>query len=268
MKSPPTRWAPNAAWWAAGLVAGVANAWRHRIRGYRTPRRFPNDDYDQSLRYARKVVDRWIDRSSIDLLGRDVLEIGPGPDLLTGVVLLGRGARSYLAVDLFPLATNVPAAVYRAAGADPARLKYQREDFPALTGVRGSYDLVVSNATLEHIADVPALFRRLSELVPAGGLMVHHVDAKTHTRPFADRDPLNVFRFGPVIYRAFAFPGMLNRLLSSDYLTAAENAGFDASAVLGTVADDAYLQRTRVARAFRDRDDLSQLSFTLVCRRR
>jgi SAM-dependent methyltransferase len=239
------------------------------VQGYRTPRRFRHDDYDRAFAHAFEVVDRWQERGRIDPTGRRVLEIGPGSDLGTGAVLLGRGAASYTAVDRFDLASSAPPEFYRRFGnVLPGALVFVSDRFPHLPRVTGPFDLVVSNATLEHVDDVPALFVRLRELLVVGGRMVHHVDAKTHMRWFERVDPLNIYRYSDSVYRTLLdFPGAPNRLLAGDYLDAATSAGFRAEIVPGKEAPGSYLAVTRpgLAPRFRPRDDLSALSFTLIC---
>ena len=66
----------NQLWWTVGLAAGAANTLRHRARGYRTPRRFSNADYEKAAAYDEKVVNRWEDRSGFgDWSGLRILEV-------------------------------------------------------------------------------------------------------------------------------------------------------------------------------------------------
>lgn len=261
-------------YFAAGLAMGTANTARHRLAGYRRPRPFDASDPARAARYAFKVVDRWQQRGGIEPEGRRVLEIGPGPDLATGAVLLQRGARTYTAVDINPLLVKDPTPIYdevtRLGGADwdRERLAYWVDVFPGLPQVTGDFDLILSNATLEHVDDVPALFERLSATAAPGCVMCHHVDAKTHMRWIKDRDPLNILRYSQGVYeRLLSFPGAPNRLRASDYVTAARAAGWTASVVAGNTADPRYLTRTRprLAPPWRSRppEDLALLSFTL-----
>lgn len=207
--------------------------------------------------------------------GRRILELGPGPDLGTGALTLARGARSYLAVDLFPLASDASSAFYRELGSalgvriDTSSLEYRLTTFPAMPDVDGEFDLIVSNATLEHFDDVPATFRRLGELAAPGCLMCHHVDAKTHMRWLKDRDPLNLLRYSASTYDRMSFPGIPNRLRAQDYVDAAAAAGFSARIAPGKRAPTDYLERVRPALdgSFRARGDLDLLSFTLVAER-
>jgi Methyltransferase domain len=237
--------------YTAGLVLGSVNKVRHRARGYRTPR--PVGVCGRQ--HAEKIVRRWL--SHIDPSGKRILEIGPGSDLLTGELLLASGAVEYTAVDAFSLAEPQPP------------IEYVVTSFPMLPDLEGEYDLVVSNATLEHLDDVPATFLRLSELTADGGAWCHYVDAKTHMRWIKDRDPLNLLRYSDAVYGMMSFPGIPNRLRASDYVAAAAGAGFALEVHAGRRADPRYLDciRTRTHRHY-PRSDLSLLSFMLTGSRR
>jgi hypothetical protein len=254
---------------SSGLTLGLANAVRHRIRGYRTPRPFGLDELERSAEYAVVVARRW--QKLIDVRGKRVLEIGPGPDLGTGAVLLADGARSYHAVDMFALAdrdlTDIYGVLARRIGPiDPDRLDYTIATFPGLPEVSGVFDVVVSHATLEHIDDVPGLFRRLRQLVPDGA-MCHHVDAMTHTRFIRERDPLNILRFGDRAYRLMSFPGIPNRLRAGDYTDAAVAAGFEDVCIVPerrTSPEYSARVRPKLASQFAMRDDVDLLTFNVV----
>ncbi|MEU8266463.1 methyltransferase domain-containing protein [Sphaerisporangium sp. NPDC049002] len=268
---------PRAVWWSAGLGMGLANAVRHRLRGYRTPRPFGADEVGRGVAYVTGVVERWARDGDLDFTGRRVLELGPGPDLGTGAIMLARGAESYTAADLFPLASDTAPAFYEALGAclgrpvERDRLDYRVTAFPGMPGVAGPFDLVVSNAALEHFDDVPATFARLAELVAPGGVMCHHIDGMTHMRGIRSRDPLNMLRYPAPLYRAMSFPGVPNRLRARDFLDAAAATGWNARVVPGLVAPTAYVESARpgLARPYRtrDADDLALLTFTLLARR-
>jgi hypothetical protein len=243
----------NAIAYPVGLALGLANGVRHRVRGYRTPRPFDDADVARTAAHNREIVERWEERGGISFAGARVLELGPGSDLGTGELVVARGAASYVACDRFRLVDDPP-------------LPYMITTFPGLPGVEGPFDLVVSNATLEHFEQVPETFLRLFELCAPGATMVHHVDAKTHMRWLRDRDPLNILRYRDTVYRLLDFPGAPNRLRASDYVRAAESAGFRARAVPGRLADPAYLEGLRLPRRY-DPEDLRLLTFTLVATR-
>jgi SAM-dependent methyltransferase len=262
----------NAALHVAGLAMGSANTVRHRHRGYVTPRPFSASDVDRTIRHALEVVDRLQEHGGVEWTGKRVLEVGPGSDLSTGAVILARGAASYQAVDLFDNTGQADRALYRELGlrlgtpVDVARLRFTLASFPALAEVDGAHDLVVSNATLEHIADIAGLFRALRRLAVPGGRMVHHIDGQTHMRWIRDADPLNILRYSERTYgRLLDFPGAPNRLRADDYLAAARESGWDDATIVPDLrADPGYLERTRLSRRFRRSPTLELLTFTLV----
>jgi hypothetical protein len=268
--------ASNAGWTAVGAGLGLANTIRHRLSGYRNPRPFGPGDIGRNVDYSLEVVDRWR-QQGLDPGGRRILELGPGHDLGTGFVLVALGADSYTAVDRFPLAASVDPEFYRALAsrlnvgveATMDRIRYMVGERTAIAPPEKAFDAFVSNATLEHIEDIPAAFIWMASVATPGALHVHVVDAQTHMRWVRSRDPWNILRYPQGLYRlALSFPGSPNRMLASDYVTEAARANIRLSIVDGTEIDGEHLRRIRpfLARAFRSRDDddLRRLTFTLV----
>jgi hypothetical protein len=268
--------AREAALFGLGLGMGAANTVRHRVRGYVNPRPFSASDVQRTIAHAIEVVDHLEASGEISWRGKRVLEVGPGSDLATGAVMMHRGAASYCAVDLFDNRGQADPRLYTelsrilGTAVDPAVLEFCQTEFPELPDVRAERDLIVSNATLEHIEEIPALFRRLADLAAPGARMVHHVDAQTHMRWIREIDPWNILRYPGAVYdRLLRFPGAPNRLLAGDYVRAAQSAGWTSVSVHGDLlADEDYLSRARLARAFRSAGpDLRCLTFTLVASR-
>lgn len=272
----PATLARNAAWTVVGAGLGVANAIRHRLTGYRTPREFGPDDIARNVDYSIGVVDQWR-RNGLQVAGRHVLEVGPGPDLGTGFALVALGAASYTAVDRFPLAEGAHAEFYRALGArlgvdvdaTLSRVRYIVGTIPTPIDPPEVFDAFVSNTAFEHVADVESVFAWMASLAAPGAVHIHVVDAQTHMRWVRPRDPWNILRYPAGLYRiALSFPGAPNRLLASDYVAAASPADIRLSIVPGTQIDAEELRRVRpsLAGPFRTRgdDDLRLLTFTLV----
>ncbi len=221
------------------------------------------------------MVETWR-AAGLDPTGRRILEIGPGPDLGTGLALLALGASTYVAVDRFPLAESESAAFRAALGARlgvdvtqlASRATYVVGSLPDVD-VRPTVDAIVSNAALEHLPDMPASFRWMRAVGGTDATHVHVVDPQTHTRWLRERDPWNILRYPTWFYdRAMSFPGIPNRLLASDYVATASGAGIALSVVDGERVDDAYFARIRpyVAATFRGRPemDLRFRTFNLV----
>jgi len=265
----------NAPLHVAGLVMGMANTVRHRRQGYVRPRPFSASDIERTLDHAFEVVDRWEAHGDIEWTDKRVLECGPGSDLTTGALTIARGARSYGAVDFVDNRDQAPDSLYIELGkrlgrrVDADALTFTRATFPNLDEVAGTYDLIVSNATLEHIEEMPSLFHSFARLGSPSARMVHHVDAQTHMRWLKEVDPLNVLRYSDFIYnRLLRFPGAPNRLRASDYEQAAVQAGWRVVATVPAIlVRNEYVHRARLARRFREYDRLELLAFTLVADR-
>jgi hypothetical protein len=166
-----------------------------------------------------------------------------------------RGASSYLATDLFRLVETPP-------------LPYVVTTYPEMENVDGPFDVIVSNATLEHFDDVGGTFARLAKLAAPDAQMVHHIDAKTHMRWLKDVDPLNILRYSQRTYKLMTFPGAPNRLRANDYLRLASQAGFDAGVIPGRTAPKSYLAELELGSPYAEAADLDLLTFTLVARLR
>lgn len=267
----------NAGWFTFGAGLAIANTARHRLLGYTRPRPFDQDDLGRTIDHVLGVVHRW-QRSGLDPRDRRILELGPGPDLGTGFVLVALGAASYTAVDRFPLAADDNTPLYAALagrlGVEVAATRQQMQYVVGAIPMRGqlspSFDAFVSNAVLEHIADIRGAFAWMHSLGAPGAVHVHLVDAQTHMRWVRPRDPWNILRYPGWMYRLMNFPGAPNRLLVSDYLAEANRAGLVLSVVPEDRADEEYVRRLRpfLAGPFRDRmeSDLASLTFTLVGR--
>jgi hypothetical protein len=269
------RW--DLALYALGLSSGVAAAIYHRFARFRAADYAP-DDIKRGVAHALETCDRWqagiaqcLPGESME--GKRVLELGPGQSLGPGMVLLARGAAEYTGADLLPLAhlstPELYSALAEATGASPdlvRRARFQLVRFPSLEPLAGTFDVVVSNSTLEHVEDVPATMRSLRRLVK--GFMIHHVDASVHLK-IRGIDPLNHLRYGNRTFRLMRYVGVVNRLPSEDYRHAALAAGFkDVTIIPSSAASDEYLTRVRrnLARPYRQRQDLSLLTFLLVAR--
>lgn len=234
----------------AGLAFLSLAAARHRIGGYRKPTDFSSSDHARATGHVGAIVQDWgntlasLGTHPRGFQGLDVLELGPGATLGTGVLLRSLGARSYLAVDVNSLAECTPPAFYcmladapLPAGCDRGIVRAVAEalaqghdagvayatdpGFDIVRAVRGrTFDVIVSNAAFEHFVDIDAVLADLGAVARHGAVFIAMVDFQTHSRWVRRVDPNSIYRFGPALYRALTFPGQPNRFRPGDYLKA------------------------------------------------
>jgi SAM-dependent methyltransferase len=213
------------------------HAWRLRRR------RGEGIDESAAAAYARAVADDYeILAREAGVLGagdslwrgKRVLELGPGDVLSVGLVALLRGAASYHAVDAFDIASRAAernAGVYRRVAAlegapeaeGPTRVagaKIERDLSSARA--RGlQFDVVISRAVLEHVADLEALFADLSRVVSDDALLLHKVDLRSHG--MEQDSELDFLLFPERVYRRMAAHlDLPNRVRAGAYLELAE----------------------------------------------
>jgi len=229
-----------------GLFLRIINKIRHSLIGYKTARTFSPDKVDQSVAYCLNVVKNW-ERALIDYTGslnpfrnRSIIELGPGPDLGTGIIILALGAKSYTAVDKNKLINRTPQVFYnillnylkdlpeyeKAKIAVDNILKqsfnenfcYIHDSIFDLESVPDNkYDMLVSQAVLEHITDIDKVFNILFNKLKPNSIMVNEVDLGTHTALIRDLDPLNLLRYSDRVWNLLKFDGSPNRFRATDY---------------------------------------------------
>lgn len=288
--------------YVAGLVVLALNSWRHRLQGYRNPRRFAISHADDVLAYDQSVMRNWTRHlqdyllRDLDLEGREVIELGPGPDLGTGLLWLAAGAKGYTAVDAHPLARNrssleLHQAIARRIAASrednelEARLlaavdrlhhpDRDDQDAPLRYRVIGDFDLskleplrfdlVVSHSAFEHFSDVDRTFAQLAPLVTERAHLVTEIDLQTHTRWIRDADPLNIYRYSRQVYRSFGFSGIPNRVRPDQYLEILERHEWcDLRVYPRRVLEPAYVSRVEPSLNPRFRGDPEQLAWLSI----
>lgn len=243
----------NAAMYALGL-GFMALAWsKDKLTGYSTPNTVAADDLSGRVEYLHDVFDSWMRflPADFDVVGKDVLELCPGSSRGAGALFLAHGARSYHAVDAFPLAARETAefhelvldcmpdgdarapdverarAIVRARGGDGLFTYTTGRDFDIVRLVDGrSFDLIVSCAAFEHYDDVEKTISDTTRVARPGCQSVHIVDFQTHSRWIREHDPNNIYRYPESLYRLFAFPGQPNRRRPRDYRRAFQANGW------------------------------------------
>jgi len=264
---------------------------------------------EHALAYAERVFERMrvcVERHGASLAGLRVLELGPGHTLATGVLFYVHGARSYTAVDYYPIAgrdaalyarlrEHLAAPVLLPVAADAAREQALRrfDEAVRLSGTEvafdeskvacrhpvdaaqlpfpdASFDLVFSTASFEHFKDPIAAVRECARVTAPGGLGLHQIDLRDH-RDFAR--PLDFLRFDESEWaklhelEPFCYT---NRLRKSDFERAFSDAGLALAQVtvnLRAPVDPSL--RAALHPRYRDRapEDLEALSAFFVVRK-
>lgn len=173
--------------------------------------------------------------------GKSVLEIGPGDNLSTGLVLLSQGARSYTALDRFRgdysgrQAQEWYAAVRRSRGLPQTRFPCSRVSvIPGgveAARVTDLFDLICSYAVGEHVTDVSALARLTRDCLTPDGTAVHVVDFSGH-QIHDDADPLFFRRLPKAIWSAMGSNrGFPNRVPFDRFIAELKGAGLSVDAL-------------------------------------
>lgn len=248
----------TAAYFVAGIAFLALAKAKNILQGYATPRPFDASDIDRSIDYAISVVGEWLEYlrrytgEEEALAGKEVIELGPGSDLGTGICLLLEGCARYSACDVNDLMSSTPDAFYEklllrlAEGRDQAEIEAVREELAAMRSGRtsrlnhvvredfdlaaafgaASVDIVFSQAAFEHFNDAATTFSQLATVCRSGAVMVAEIDLKTHSRWIRDVDPNNIYRYPGIVYDRFRFQGIPNRLRPYQYRAMLEQAGW------------------------------------------
>lgn len=257
-------------------------------------------DHDDAVAYVRRIF------AKIDELvtahggwtGRRVLECGPGDSLGVGLLALAAGASSYCAIDRFPVEFDMASErrVFQILldgmdGESRARVEaaielladgYRVRDgrltyFNSISLEEASrrfaqerFDVIFSNAVLEHVGDLESSLRSMRELLVPGGVMLHDVDLRSHQR--FEKHPLHFLEYSPSLWRAMTSnTGEPNRCRLPAYLAILQHLGFEDVQVRVTQRFDEDLVtrvRPRLAAAFRDLspEDLGVAVFIVTAR--
>ena len=266
---------PQSVLYVFGLFLRILNKIRRELVGYTTPRSFSASDIERNVQYTLDVTEGW--RAHVSkytgeahpFYNKEVLELGPGRDLGTGLVLLAHGAKSYTSFDKNRLIGKTPLRFYdtlleRLKGLPGyARAKeavdwFQRADtqehfcylwdpdfdLNKLSSKR--FDLLVSHRVLEHITNIENTFAILYATLNTNAVMIHEVDLMTHTRILRAWDPLNLLRYAGWIWNVLKFDGSPNRMRMNDYCEILKRLQYkDVVLQPVTFLDDTYVRRTR-----------------------
>jgi len=165
---------------------------------------------NQCVAYINEVFNDYFVNSGLDansILGKTILEIGPGENLGVALRFLAAGAARVVCIDRFNslLGEEMQTEVYRTLFSglqkseqenlkdvisfcdgtfriNTAKLEYLNvsaenldRSFPPL-----SFDLIVSRAVLEHVLLIEPAMEAMHKMLKPGGFMLHEVDFRDH----------------------------------------------------------------------------------------
>ena len=201
--------------------------------------------------YAEEVFDRYLRDAGLapsGLAGKRVVEIGPGDNLGAAFLFALHGAEVWT-LDAF-VVTREPGADEATAEALAQRAAFgDRTESPlnvlhtvhTVYGVPleratdvladGTFDLVLSNAVLEHVHNLDAALSQLDALLAPGGLQVHAVDLRDHgVFSRAGIHELAFLGVSDLVWRRMGDNiGLPNRRRMSAYRSAMRELGYDAT---------------------------------------
>lgn len=196
---------------------------------------------DYVLTVAEDYITYGANGDSECLSGKDVLEVGPGDNLGVAMVLLAKGARTVTAVDGFAPGADsqhnnrVYSSIYAALQPqERERIKdivsvqpdgiavrldgrlISRYNTPIDAGdavfKSNQFDVILSRAVLEHLADLEAGWKAMVNWLRPNGAMWHKVDFRCHNL-FGRIHPLYFLTIGQPVWDWVSRPDpTLNRM--------------------------------------------------------
>jgi SAM-dependent methyltransferase len=276
----------------------IASAyWRRRARQSHDPEK---DEASYPLTVFHRHVTA-LEPLRGNLMGADLLEIGPGSNVGVGLLALLAGANSFTCLDVVPCAADTddndlyPALVKTAAAypntylVAPALLERARHepeelarellgrltycapmDIARNTLPDASLDVICSHTCFEHFADPAGAIAQIARLLRPGGVTSHQIDLRDHCD---FNRPLDFLAHSDTIWRLTTshLPNAVrNRWRASEYRAGFEQQGLEV-VYLEVLHKTTVTQemRRRFSRRFRalDLEDLGILNLLLVARK-
>jgi len=252
------------------------------------------------VEYANKIVRTYLEifeRMGVSPVGKDILELGPGKNFGSTLIFGCLGARVALS-DLylsswdseyhplfyrhllealpknFPKADRAPLRRIVELGAySQSVLRTYHRKAENLSGIDSkSYDVVISNAVLEHVEDPQSAAREMMRVTRPGGFGIHQIDFRDHRDFSKPLEYLLLSRAEFSRYFVYAQGSCGNRWRQSDFINVFNEAGFAIELCEANVfATEEYLAdlmpRLGSAAQMFSRLDLHVLSGRFVLRR-
>lgn len=291
----------NIIFYVIGIGFLVLTKLKSFLHGYSTPKPFNNLEIAKCIDYDLNIVDEWISylnaytNSNNYLIGKTVLELGPGSDLGVGIYLLFKGCSSYYACDVNNLISSTPDIFYDqlfnrlSTLYSQARIEHIKDQFKEYKAGNPSQinfvlsrefnlysafkynkiDIVFSQAAFEHFDDVNETIFQLSKICKPGAVLISQIDLKTHSRWIRDVDPVNIYRYSPGLYNLFYYRGIPNRFRPYQYQKILENNGWiDVRIVPQKAIEKDRIRYRSLSQEFRDiKNQMEYLSILLYARK-
>jgi len=228
------------------------------LQGYTSPKPFDISETTQCIQYDINVVDHWLahlqkyTHNSYYLVGKNVLELGPGSDLGIGCYLISMGCSRYNACDVNDLMKSTPDSFYeqlcknlenknfptdigflkkqleKTKAGKPSQINYVvNNDFDLISAFgKSTINLVFSQAAFEHFDDIELTFSNLDVICKPDSILIAEIDLKTHSRWIRKKDPNNIYRYPNWVYNKFWFRGIPNRIRPFQYKEMLERLGW------------------------------------------
>jgi SAM-dependent methyltransferase len=167
-----------------------------------------NYTYEQMAYHCNDVYESYLNHlgSDFELKGKKIIEVGPGRSL--GVSLLFTslgGAERVYAVDRFNCLSHNNELVLKTLV--PEYMQYVKKIEYIISPIenllyreQGKVDLIVSNAVLEHVADLDKTLKSFHSLLSHDGIMVHKIDLRAHNR-FLNKGPLYFLKYSDFLWK-------------------------------------------------------------------
>jgi SAM-dependent methyltransferase len=187
---------------------------------------------------------------NVNVAGAVAAESGPGTYGPAGLALLNAGAKKVLLQEPFLrridpdrlksavrkfwefLGGRIPAALpwenlFAGEGYHPDRVELQSVAAHQTGCADNSIGLLVSCSVLEHIRDIPPVFREEFRILKPGGALLHLVDLRDHFFKY----PFEMLTFSRFVWeKVLTSPGKgsgyQNRLRADDYMSLLKASGF------------------------------------------
>ncbi|MBL6612740.1 MAG: methyltransferase domain-containing protein [Reyranella sp.] len=232
------------------LLAALRQAFQD-VASTRSGAAHANLDLAQSVAYVEGVHASYLRWSGLHRLSGRVAELGPGDNSGVGLLCLASGASQVdLADRFYSVRSNErQKAIYaellkrhpelrkrlgnpvelvdanfkgivRHYGADAAGERFFKQ--------HGGYQLIASNAVLEHVYDPLQCLRDMSRALAPDGRLVHQVDLRDHGMYSEYHDELTFLTLPDRLYGALSRPkGLPNRVALPQYRAALEALPLD-----------------------------------------